>query len=138
MAYQHRGGHGAHAAGHGGDGVHHRLCGGKLHVTAEFAFLVHMDAHVHDGLTFPQAVRAHSGHFAHGNHHDVGLLAHLRQIPGAGVAQGHGGVFPVQHHGGGLAHHKAASHHHGTLAGKGDVVILQNFQARLRGAGGVA
>ncbi len=53
MAYQHRGGHGAHAAGHGGDGVHHRLCGGKLHVTAELALLIHMDAHVHDRLACP-------------------------------------------------------------------------------------
>ena len=97
-----------------------------------------MDAHVHDGLTCPQAVRAHSGHLAHGDYHDVGLLAHFRQVLCAGVAQGHGGVLPVQHHGGGLAHHKAAPHHHGTLAGKGDVVILQNFHARLRGAGSIA
>ena len=97
-----------------------------------------MDAHVHDRLTFPQAVRAHSAHFAHGDHHDVRLPAHFRQVPGAGVAQGHGGVFPVQHHGGGLAHHKAAPHHHGTLAGKGDAIILQNFHAGLRGAGGIA
>ena len=138
MPYQHRGGHGAHAAGHGGDGVHHRLCGGKLHVAAQFALLVYMDAYVHDGLACPQAVRAHSGHFAHGHHHDVGLSAHFRQVLGAGVAQGHGGVFPVQHHGGWLAHHKAASHHHGTLAGKRNVIILQNLHAGLRGAGGVA
>ena len=138
MAYQHRGGHGAYAAGHRGDGVHHRLCGVKLHVTAQLALLVYMDAYVHDRLACPQAVRAHSRHFAHGHHHDVGLLAHFRQIPGAGVAQGDGGVFPVQHHGSGLAHHKAAPHHHGTLAGKGDVVILQNFHAGLRGAGSIA
>ena len=138
MPYQHRGGHGAHAAGHGGDGVYHRFSGGKLHVTAQLALLVHMDAYVHDRLACPQAVRAHSRHFAHGHHHDVGLSAHFRQAPGTGVAQGHGGIFPVQHHGGWLAHHKAASHHHGTLAGKRNVIILQNLHAGLRGAGGVA
>ena len=97
-----------------------------------------MDAYVHDRLACPQAVRAHSRHLAHGHHHDVGLSAHFRQVLGAGVAQGHGGVFPVQHHGGWLAHHKAASHHHGTLAGEGDAIILQNLHAGLRGAGGVA
>ena len=77
MAYQHRGGHGAHAAGHGGDGVHHRLCGGKLNIAAEFAFLEYMDAHVHDGLACSQA-------------------------------------------------------------GMGDAIILLNFLAGLRGAGGIA
>ena len=138
MAYQHRGGHGAHAAGHGGDGVYHRFSGGKLHVTAQLALLVYMDAHIHDRLACPQAVRAHSRHLAHGHHHDVGLPAHFRQVLCAGVAQGHGGVFPVQHHGGGLAHHKTAAHHHGTLAGKRNVIILQNLHAGLRGAGRVA
>ena len=97
-----------------------------------------MDAYVHDGLACPQAVCAHSRHFAHGHHHDIGLSAHFRQVLGAGVAQGNGGIFPVQHHGGGLAHHKAASHHHGTLAGEGNVIILQNLHAGLRGAGRVA
>ena len=97
-----------------------------------------MDAYVHDGLACPQAVCAHSRHLAHGHHHDVGLPAHFRQVLGAGVAQGDGGVLPVQHHGGGLAHHKAAPYHNGTLAGKGNIIIFQNFHAGLRGAGGIA
>ena len=96
-----------------------------------------MDAYVHDGLACPQAVCAHSRHLAHGHHHDVGLLAQFRQVPGAGVAQGDGGVLPVQHHGGGFAHHKAAPYHNGTLAGKGNIIIFQNFHAGLRGAGGI-
>ena len=75
---------------------------------------------------------------AHGHHHDVGLAADLRQIPGAGVAEGDGGVLPVQHHGGGLAHHKTAAHHNGPPAREGDAVELQDLEAGLRRAGRVA
>ena len=58
MAHQHGSRHGADAAGDGGDGLHHRLCLAKADVTAEFAFLVDMDAHIHDDLTGPQMLCA--------------------------------------------------------------------------------
>ena len=51
MAHEHGSRHGADAAGDGGDGLHHRLCLAKADVTAESAFLVDMDAHIHDDLT---------------------------------------------------------------------------------------
>ena len=57
---------------------------------------------------------------------------------GAGVAEGDGGVFPVQHHGCGLAHHEAAAHDDGPPAGEGDIVEFQDLKTGLRRAGRVA
>ena len=137
MAHQHRGGHGAHTARHGGDSIHDRLRLGKAHVTAQLALVVQMDAHIHHGLAGTQAVSTHGAHPAHGHHDHIRLLADLGQVLGAGVADGHGGIFPVQHHGGGLAHYQAAAYHHGAFAGEGNIVVLQNLQAGLRGAGSI-
>ena len=138
MAHEHGSRHGADAAGDGSDGLHHRLCLAKADVTAEFAFLVDMDAHIHDDLTGPQMLCADEAHPAHGHHHNIGLTADFQQVLGAGVAEGDGGVFPVQHHGCGLAHHEAAAHDDGPPAGEGNVVEFQNFKTGLRRAGRVA
>ena len=97
-----------------------------------------MDAHIHHDLPGPQVLAADGALLAHGDYHDVRLLAEGREVLGAGVAEGDGGVFAVQHHGGGLAHHKASAHHHGPLAGEGHLIILQDFKARLCRAGRVA
>ena len=97
-----------------------------------------MDAHIHDGLAFAQAVGTHRAHLAHGHHHYVRFPAEGGQVLGAGVAEGHGGILAVQHHGGRLAHHQAAAHHHGALAGEGNAIILQNFKTRLCRAGRIA
>ena len=75
MAHEHGSRHGADAAGDGGDGLHHRLCLAKADVTAEFAFLVDMDAHIHDDLTGPQMLCTDKAHPAHGHHHNIGLTA---------------------------------------------------------------
>ena len=97
-----------------------------------------MDAHIHHGLALPQAVGTHGTHFAHGDHDHIGFSAQGGKIPGAGIADGHSGVLTIQHHGGGLAHHKAAAHYDSASAGKRNLVILQDFKAGLRSAGGVA
>ena len=138
MAHQHGGGHGAHTARHGGDGFHHGLGLGKADVPAELAVIAHMDAHIHNGLALPQAVGSDEAALAHGHHDHISLFAEGGQVLGAGVADRDRSVFAVQHHGGRLAHHKASAHHHGPLAGEGNIVILQNFQAGLGGAGRVA
>ena len=138
MAHQHGGGHGTHAAGDGGDGLHQRLGFAEADVAAELSFLVDMDAHVHDHLPLAQMLSTDGAGLAHGHHHDVGLTADLRQISGAGVAEGDGGVLSVQHHGGGLAHHKTAAHHNGPPTREGDAVELQDLEAGLRRAGRVA
>ena len=54
-----------------------------------------------------------------------------------GTPQFTDGIFPVQHHGGGLTHYQAAAYHHGAFAGEGNIVVLQNLQAGLCGAGSV-
>lgn len=138
MAHEHGSRHGADAAGDGSDGLHHRLCLAKADVTAEPAFLVDMDAHIHDDLTGPQMLCADEAHLAHGHHHNIGLTADIGQVLGAGIAEGDGGVFPIQHHGCGLANHEAAAHDDGPLAGEGNVVEFQDLKTGLRRAGRVA
>ena len=97
-----------------------------------------MDAHIHDDLTGPQMFCTDKAHLAHGHHHNIGLTADIGQVLGAGVAEGDGGVFPVQHHGCGLAHHEAAAHDDGPPAGEGNVVEFQDLKTGLRRAGRVA
>ena len=69
VAYQHRGGHSANAAGHRGNGIHDGFSLGEFHVTAQLALFVHMDAHIHHGLALPQAVGTHGTHFAKSKWH---------------------------------------------------------------------
>ena len=135
MAHQHRGGHCAHTAGHRGNSLHDGFCLIKAHIAAELALFVDVDAHIHHDLTFPQAIGPDGSPPSHGDHQHIGLPAEGRQVPGAGIAEGHGGVLPVQHHGSGLAHHQAAAHDHGPFAGQRHVVVFQDLKAGLRRAG---
>ena len=138
MSHQHRGGHRAHTAGHRGDGLHNGFCLIKTDIAAELALFVDVDAHIHHDLTFPQAIGPNGSPPAHGDHQHIGLPAEGGQVPGAGIAEGHSGIFAIQHHGGRLAHHQAAAHHHGPLAGQRHVVIFQNLKAGLGRAGRIS
>ena len=138
MGRQHRGGHGAHAPRHRGDGCHHRLSLRKADIAAEFAVFVGVDAHIHHRLTRGDAVPADGAPFAHGHHQNVRLTADFGEVPGPGIADGDGGVFPVQQHGRRFSHHQAAAHHRHPLALQGDAVEVQNFHAGLRRTGGIS
>ena len=138
MADQHGGGHGAHAAGYRGNGLDEGFCLVKADVAAELALCVDVDAHIDHDLAFAQAVAADEALPPHGNDHDVGLFAEGGQVLGAGIAERHRGVFAVQHHGGGLADHEAAAHDHGPPTRERHLIILQDLQTGLCGAGRVA
>ncbi len=86
-----------------------------------------IDADVDYGGAGPDVIRGDVGGAADGGDQDVGLAAHLGQVPGARVADGDGGVLVQQHQCHGLADDVAAAQDYGVLAGHGDLIELQHF-----------
>ena len=71
--------------------------------------------------------------FAHGADNNVCLLHQSRQVLGAAVANGDGGIGFEQHHGHGFAQNRAAPHHDGMFAFQLHLIVLQQPHDALGG-----
>ena len=133
---QHCRGDGSHTAGNRGDGGHHGLRRGEIHVAAELAGgFVPIDAHVDNHLACPHSVGAHGADVPGGHHQDIRFAAGGGQVPGAGVAHGDGGVGGLQHHAHRLADDQAPAHHGHLRTREIVVVVPQHLHAGVGGAG---
>ena len=98
---------------------------------------VHIDAHVDDHLAGGEAVGTDNPGPSSGDDQQLCPTAFGRQIGGAGVAEGDGGVPVQQQHSCRPSDDQTAPHHHGAPAGRLKTIVVQQFQAGLSGAGGI-
>src|SRR5574344_589425 len=146
MLHQHGGGHAAHAAGNGGDGVHNGLHLVKLRIagnTAQTALGVGLvgipvDGNLNDHLAGTDIVLGQRVQHTGSGYNDVRVSADFRGIHGLGMADGNGGILTHEHHGGGLAYNQAAADDNGVFTLAVDAVVIQDFHTGGGGAGSVA
>mmetsp|Transcript_25851 Transcript_25851/g.63615 ORF Transcript_25851/g.63615 Transcript_25851/m.63615 type:complete len:353 (-) Transcript_25851:38-1096(-) len=137
VGQQHGDGHGAHAAGHGGDLAAHLEGLVEVHVARQPVPRLlgrvrdRVGADVDDGGAALDPALLDHVRGARGGDDDVGLAADLLGVGGAAVHHGNGAVLLHQHQRGRHAHDVAAPHHHGVLALELHAAALQQHDAAL-------
>src|SRR5215510_15856732 len=92
VLHEHGDGHGADAAGHGGNGAHPRGGGLEVHVARELARVQAVHPDVDDHRAFLDHVARDEARAARSHTENVRAAAMRREIAGARVAHGHGGI----------------------------------------------
>ena len=108
---------------------------GVVHVAAEFAVFVAVHADVDDDGAFLDHVGFQELGFAYRHAHDVCAGSHFPEIAGAAVAYGDGGVAVEQELREGFAHEIGSADDDGALPFYGDVVVIQQLDDAVGGAG---
>ena len=135
VVHEHGDGHGADAAGDGGDGSSARLSAGEIDVAAEFVVIATIYTDVDDYCALFKPFALDGAAAADGGDDDVGGSAELGEVGAARVGDGGGAVGVEQELGYGFADDVGSADDEGGFALELDASALQQDHAAERGAG---